>query len=186
MYVEYKGKFYRPLHPRPTVVLGVVCRDGRVNLMPASWNTPVSEEPPTLAIAVDRTTYTYECLEYHGEATINVPSDAQLQLVYDIGSVSGRSVDKVKKFSVELVPSIKIKPPGLQGSIAILEGRVYAKYDVGEVRLYIFEVLLTRILEGLVDEWGILFDKTNILLHGAGRVFHRVNPIKLFAKKRTP
>ncbi|MEM1610118.1 MAG: flavin reductase family protein [Sulfolobales archaeon] len=186
MYIEYRGKFYRPLHPRPTVVLGVICRDGRVNLMPASWNTPVSEEPPTVAVAVDRTTYTYECLEYHGEATINVPSDAQLQLVYDLGSVSGRSVDKVRKFSVELVPSIKIKPPGLQGSIAILEGRVYAKYDVGEVKLYIFEVLLTRILEGLVDEWGIIFDKTNILLHGAGRVFHRVNPIKLFAKKRTP
>lgn len=184
MYVEYRGKFYRPLHPRPTVVLGVLCRDGRVNLMPASWNTPVSEEPPTVAVAVDRSTYTYECLEYMGEATINVPSDSQLQLVYDLGSVSGRDVDKVRKFSVELVPSLRIRPPGIQGSIAILEGRVYAKYPVGEVMLYIFEVLTTRVLEGLVDEWGIVFEKTNILLHGAGRVFHRVSPAKIFARKR--
>ncbi len=184
MYVEYRGKFYRPLHPRPTVVLGTLCRDGRVNLMPASWNTPVGEEPPTVAVVVDRTTYTYECLEHHGEATINVVSDSQLQLTYDLGSVSGRSVDKVKRFSVELVPSTKIKPPGLNGSIAILEGRVMARYQVGEVALYIFEILLVRVLEGVVDEWGIDLGKANLLLHGAGRVFHRVDPVKLFARKR--
>ncbi|GAY26049.1 flavin reductase [Desulfurococcaceae archaeon AG1] len=184
MYIEYKGKFYRPLHPRPTVVLGTLCKNGRVNLMPASWNTPVSEEPPTVAIAVDKTTYTYECLEYHGEATINVASDTQIQLVYDLGSVSGRSVDKVEKFSVELVPSVKIKPPGLQGSLAILEGRVMSRYPVGEVMLYIFEILLVRVLEGIADEWGLDLSKANLLLHSAGRVFYRVAPTKLFARKR--
>jgi flavin reductase (DIM6/NTAB) family NADH-FMN oxidoreductase RutF len=184
LYIEYKGKFYRPLHPRPTVVLGVICSDNRFNFMPASWNTPVSEEPPTVAVAVDRSTYTYECLEYHGEATINVPSDAQLQLVYDIGSISGRVVDKISRFSIEIIPSVRIKPPGLQGSIAILEGRVMARYPVGEVNLYIFEIIYSRVLEGLVDEWGIVFDKTNMLLHSAGKVFYRVSPSKIFARKR--
>lgn len=183
MYVEYKGKFYRPLHPRPTVVLGTICKDGKVNLMPASWNTPVSEEPPTVAVAVDRSTFTYECLEYHGEATINVASDSQLQLVYELGSVSGREVDKVKKFSVELVPSVKIKPPGMQGSLAIFEGRVLTKQPVGEDMLYVFEILLVRVLDGIADEWGIRLGNANLLLHGAGRVFYRVSPTKLFAKK---
>lgn len=151
--------------------------------MPASWNTPLSEEPPTVGVVVDRETYTNECLESLGEATINVPNDTQLQLVYNMGSVSGRNVDKVSKFFLELVPSTLVKPPGLKGSIAILEGRVYDRIPVGEVNFYVFEVLLTKILEGAADEWSIDFSKTNILLHGAGRVFHKVAPTKIFAKK---
>lgn len=151
--------------------------------MPASWNTPVSEEPPTVGVVVDRETFTNECLESLGEATINVPSDAQLQLVYNIGSVSGRDVDKVAKFSLEIIPSTHIKPPGLKGSIAILESRVYEKIPVGEVNLYILEILSVKVLEGVADEWSIDFNKTNVLLHGAGRVFHKVMPTKIFAKK---
>lgn len=151
--------------------------------MPASWNTPVSEEPPTVGVVVDRETFTNECLENLGEATINVPSDAQLQLVYSMGSVSGRDVDKVTKFSLELIPSTYVKPPGLKGSIAILESRVYEKIPVGEVNFYIFEVISVKVLEGIADEWSIDFNKTNVLLHGAGRVFHKVAPAKIFAKK---
>ncbi|MEM0026051.1 MAG: flavin reductase family protein [Zestosphaera sp.] len=165
------------------MVLGTLCRDNRVNFMPASWNTPISEEPPTVGVVVDRETFTNECLESLGEATINVPSDTQLQLVYNIGSVSGRNVDKVTKFSLELVPSTRIRPPGLKGSIAILESRVHEKVPVGEVNFYIFEILLVKVLEGLADEWSIDFNKTNVLLHGAGRVFHKVTPTKIFAKK---
>jgi flavin reductase (DIM6/NTAB) family NADH-FMN oxidoreductase RutF len=183
VYAEYRGKYYRVLHPRFTIVLGTLCTNNRVNFMSASWNTPISEEPPTVGVVVDKETFTNECLESLGEATINVPSDAQLQLVYNMGSVSGRDVDKVSKFSLELVPSTLVKPPGLKGSIAILESKVYEKIPVGEVNFYVFEVLLVKVLEGFVDEWSIDFSKTNVLLHGAGRVFHKVTPTKIFAKK---
>jgi flavin reductase (DIM6/NTAB) family NADH-FMN oxidoreductase RutF len=183
VYAEYRGKYYRVLHPRFTIVLGTLCTNNRVNFMPASWNTPISEEPPTVGVVVDKETFTNECLESLGEATINVPSDAQLQLVYNMGSVSGRDVDKVSKFSLELVPSTLVKPPGLKGSIAILESKVYEKIPVGEVNFYVFEVLLVKVLEGFVDEWSIDFSKTNVLLHGTGRVFHKVTPTKIFAKK---
>ncbi|AEA13249.1 flavin reductase domain protein, FMN-binding protein [Thermoproteus uzoniensis 768-20] len=183
MYAEYKGKFYRPLHPRPTVVVVSKCPDGKINAMPASWNTPVSEEPPTIAVAVDRSAYTFQCLEHSGEATINVVPADMADLAYALGSVSGRDVDKVSAFGLKLLPSDVVEAPGLDGSIAVYEARVTAKLDIGEVRLYVFEVLKVKVAQGLVDEWGPVLDKTNLLLHGAGRVFYRVDPRKIWAKK---
>lgn len=183
MYVEYKGVFYRPLHPRPTVVIIAQCPGGRLNAMPASWNTPVSEEPPTIAVAVDRSAYTFQCLEHSGEATINVVPIELADLVYALGSVSGRDVDKVSAFGLKLIPSDVVKAPGLDGAIAIYEARVMAKLDVGEVRLYVFEALKVKVREGLVDEWGPVLEKTNLLLHGAGRAFYKVDPRRVWARR---
>lgn len=168
------GRFYHTIHPRPTILIITVCPNGRVNIMPASWNTPVSEEPPTIAIAVDRESYTYECLEFHGEATINVPSDRHVDLVYALGSVSGREVDKVAEHRLRLLDSVNVKPPCWSDAIACHEARVYSAVDIGEVRLYVFEVLRTLVDPGLYTRWGWDFKKTNILLHGAGRSFYRV------------
>ena len=166
--------FYHTLHPRPTIVVITVCPNGRVNAMPASWNTPVSEEPPTVAVAIDRESYTHECLEYHGEATINVPPSDLVDLVYALGTVSGRSIDKIEKYKLKLEPSSRVKPPRWSDAIAVLETRVKERVDVGEVRLYVFEVMGAHVKEGLYTRWGWDFRKTNILLHGAGRSFYLV------------
>mgnify|MGYP001772744273 CR=1 FL=1 len=182
-YVVYEHVFYRPLHPRPTVAIGTICPGGKINFMPASWNMPVSEEPPTIAVAIDRNSYTFTCLEHYPEATINVMPLDQYQLAYDLGSFSGRDVDKVSRFGLQLIPSELIKPPGLAGSIAIYETRVMSRLDVGEVRIYVFEVLRTKVLEGLVGEYGPDLSKTNLLLHGAGRAFYKVDPRPIFARK---
>ncbi|MFN3805358.1 MAG: flavin reductase family protein, partial [Pyrobaculum sp.] len=104
-------KFYRLLHPRPTVVIIAKCPDGRINLMPASWNTPVSEEPPTIAVAIDKSTYTHRCLQWHKAATINIFSIDAADLIYKLGTASGREVDKAAAFGVGLQPSEKVDVP---------------------------------------------------------------------------
>jgi len=167
-------RFYYTLHPKITVVLSTICPNGRVNLMPASWNTPVSEEPPTVAVAVDKESYTHECLSHRPEAVINVPSAEYADLVYSLGSVSGRDVDKVSKFGIRLVESKTVNPPGWADALALLEGRVYKSIDVGEVRLYVFEVLRVAVRRGVYTKWGYDFKETSVLLHGAGRSFYTV------------
>jgi len=182
-YSEYKGRFYYLLHPRLTIILATLCPGGRINLMPASWNTPVSEDPPTVGVAVDKESYTRECLEYSSEATINIPSSEQANLVYSLGTISGREVDKVKVYNVGFVDSKMVKVPGIDGSLAIMEGKVIDKLEIGDVVFYVFHVVRAIYRDGVADEYGYNFGATNVLLHGSGKVFYKVDPRKIWARK---
>lgn len=183
-FTEYTGKFYYLLHPRPTIVVGTVCPNNRVNFMSASWNMPVSEEPPIIALAIGSEAYTRECLDYCGEASLNILSLEDAQLVYDLGSVSGRDIDKVSTFKLDLVDSITIRPPGLSRSLAIIESKVIGKYPAGEAFLYLLQVTKARVREGVADRFGFLFSKgVNIALHGSGRTFYGVGPRVLASRK---
>lgn len=176
-------KFYRLLHPRPTVVVITRCPGGRINLMPASWNTPVSEEPPTIAIAVAKETYTHHCLQHYRQATVNVPPVESIDLVYKLGTTSGRDVDKAATFGVKLQPSERVDVPHMADALAVYEVEIFREVEVGEVTLFIFHVLNVKTAPNVASQWGFDLEKVNILLHGAGRAFYRVDPKTLWAKK---
>lgn len=167
-------KFYYLLHPRPVVVIIARCADGKINAMTASWITPVSEDIPTVAVAINRTSYTCECIEYSGEATINIPSPTHVDLVYRIGRVSGRNVDKVRMFEIKLSESRKISTPRWSEALGWLEVKVNRYIDVGEVRLYVFNVVESCMRRDAAGEWGWDLRKISTLHHGIGRVFYTV------------
>jgi len=183
MFRDYAGRFYYLLHPRPTVVVGSVCPNGKVNFMPASWNTPVSEEPPTIAVAIDSSSYTRECLDYCGEATLSILSLDDVDLIYSLGSTSGRDVDKVSQYGVEIVDSITIRPPGIKKALAVLETRVLNKYQVGESVLYVLQVVKVRVREGVADKYGYVLSVVSPALHGSGRYFYGVGPRREAARR---
>jgi flavin reductase (DIM6/NTAB) family NADH-FMN oxidoreductase RutF len=183
MFRNYIGRFYYLLHPRLTVIVGSVCPNGRVNLMPASWNTPVSEEPPAVAVAIDSSSYTRECLDYCGEATLSILSLEDSDLIYLLGTTSGRDVDKVAQYGVELVDSVDVRPPGIKRALAILETRVLSKYQVGESILYILQVLRARVREGVADRYGYTLSTVSPALHGVGRYFYGVGPRREAARR---
>ncbi|MGC9072070.1 MAG: flavin reductase family protein [Acidilobus sp.] len=172
--LESMEGFYRTLHPSLTVVLITGCPNGRINTMPASWNMPVAEDPPSVAVSVYREAYTFQCLEYRPEATINVPDLTMADVVYAMGSVSGRDVDKVSRFRLRLEPSERVSVPRWSDAVASLEARVSGRMDVGESRVYAFEVLAVYVRGGVYTRWGYDFTKVNLLLHGSGRTFYEV------------
>lgn len=167
-------RFYYTLHPRPTILIVTKCPNGRYNVMPASWNMPVSEDPPTIAVAIDKEAYTHKCLEYHSEATFNIPSIDMVDVVYALGRVSGAEVDKIKEYGVRLSDSEYVAVPRIADSLASLEVEVLERLDVGEVTLFVFKVLGTYVDTGYYTRWGWNFRRTNIPLHGAGRAFYTV------------
>ncbi len=182
--VEYKGDFYRLLHPRPVALIITICPNGRANAMPMSWFTPVSEDPPLIAAAISRENYTNECLRYCQEATLNVPGVEHVDLVFRLGTVSGRNVDKIGEFKLRLIESDVVKVPSWADAIAVIEVKVKGHYEVGESTLFILEVLKCKVKEGVANEWGFIIERVSPLLHGAGKAFFKVDSRRIFAKGR--
>lgn len=163
---------YKPLHPRPAylIVSGV---SGKLNVMAASWVMPVSEEPLRLALAVDREAKTFELIEKYGEFTVNIVDAKLVDKVYKAGILSGKEVkDKLALIGLKTTPSIKIKTPGIEEALGIIEAKVWKSIDVGEVRLYIADILAIRVKPEYYNEkYGWDIRKTQILLHLTGRAF---------------
>ncbi|RLG82942.1 MAG: flavin reductase family protein [Thermoprotei archaeon] len=176
-------EFYHMLHPRPVAVVITRCPNGRVNAMPASWVTPVSDEPPVVGVAIGSQAYTQECLECCGEATLNIPGPEHADLVYALGTVSGRDVDKVREFGLRLVGGRRVSVPAWQDAIGVIEGRVRQVVGVGEVKFFLLDVVAAYARRGLMGRWGWDTSRTSPLMHGWGRAFYLVGR-RVFAKKR--
>ncbi|MEM4680747.1 MAG: flavin reductase family protein [Acidilobaceae archaeon] len=167
------AEFYRMLHPRPVVLIVTRCPNGKLNVMSASWVTPVSEEPPLLAVAISKESYTTLCLEHSLEATLNIPGAEHADLVYKAGSVSGREIDKVSQFGMRLEESLSVSTPHWADALGYIEVRVRHRIDAGESWLYLFEVVVAHVRSELWSKWGWKSPQAGPLLHGIGKAFYK-------------
>ncbi len=161
---------YHIFHPRP-VYLVVVKKNHSYNVMAASWVSPVSEEPPLVVIALDKSSYTRQLVNIGSEVTINIVGEEHAEIVYKAGTISGRNVDKWKLLNLEPVDSKKISVPGIKGAYGFAEGIVKNIVEAGECDLVIVEILNINVKSDLYEKYGWNLRKARILMHVRGRVF---------------
>jgi len=169
------GDYYKLLHPRPVVVITSTCPDGRVNAMACSWFTPISEDPPTVAVVIDESAFTVKCIEESREFAINILPAELISKIWLAGSVSGRDVDKIKLMGVGLVNCRSVRASAITESIAVIEGSVTESYRVSGSVIFIARVVAAYVREGVVSRYGWDFSKVSLPLHGWGRLFYVID-----------
>ncbi|MEM3407628.1 MAG: flavin reductase family protein [Nitrososphaerota archaeon] len=161
---------YKLLHPRPVAMICSIGNDGKINIMACSWITPISDEPPLIAISLWSKGYTHKLIDEIGEFTVNIPSINLLEKVWIAGTKSGSKVDKAKLLKLSFKESKKVKPPIINDCIGNLECKVRNRIIVNEQILYIAEVLKAYVEENLFED-NILIEEANILHHVGGKIF---------------
>src|ERR671933_2232155 len=68
---------------------------GDMNVMTASWLTPVSYRPVLIGLSVHQANLTHDLIRKGGEFAINIPSADLLRQVRYCASVSGREQNKL-------------------------------------------------------------------------------------------
>ena len=142
---------FEGLVPAPVVLVGAA-HEGRRNVMTAAWVGVACSEPPMIAVAIRPQRFTHGMVRASGEFTINVPSEDLLEETDWAGVVSGRKVDKSKRFT--LVKGRKVKAPIVKECPLNLECVVRHILNLGVHDLFIGEVVAAQADEDVLDERG--------------------------------
>lgn len=107
--------------PLPVVLLSTISRDGVQNAAPWSCVTPVLRPLEEVLIASWLKRDTLENIRQTGEFVINVPRAGMEEAVMICARSFPPEVDEFGKAGLVARPSIKVKPPGIEGCLAWAE-----------------------------------------------------------------
>jgi flavin reductase (DIM6/NTAB) family NADH-FMN oxidoreductase RutF len=114
-------------------LLVVADEAGNVNVMTVAWRA-IGElwQRPVAIVAVAPARYSFEFLMGPvKEFTLNVMPASMRDVVSGCGTLSGRDVDKVQEFGLELVPGTKIRVPTLGQADLCYECKIIHTADSG-------------------------------------------------------
>jgi flavin reductase (DIM6/NTAB) family NADH-FMN oxidoreductase RutF len=138
-----RGMAHRLLGGSPVAFIGTRYRE-RSNVMAASWITPISLNPPMLAVAVSKNCISHDYIERTGQFSISIPPLAMAEQLRDSGMVSGQDVDdKFEHLGLKPSAGEALSVPLVVGCLAHLECSVIDAYQAGEEHTVFFAEVAT-------------------------------------------
>ncbi len=134
-------KFFQPSVP---VLVTTLNEDGGVNIAPFGWVTPVSAEPPLVALALlsrPRKNLTLQNILREGEFVV---SHVGLELADRLVKCSHKLPVGLNKFAAsrfEATPSTRVKPPGLRPARSVVECVLKTTLSPGDHTIVVGEVV---------------------------------------------
>jgi len=159
---SFMSAFHRLLHPRPVVLVTSVGKNGKPNIMSVAWSTPVSKNPPLIAISIAERRYSHRLIEETGEFSVNIPTEDLVEQIELCGRKSGRNLDKFEAFRLTAKPAKTVGAPIIEECVGHLECRVVDKFLAGDHTVFVGKVLIAYADDGLfVDD---LWDTSRVRL----------------------
>lgn len=175
---------YRLLTPGWVVLVGSQ-KDQKYNVMTASWQMPVSINPPLVAVSIQKRHLTTEYISTTGAFTVNVPGYDILRSVHYCGTVSGRETDKFAATGLTPVPGKKVPAPLIAECLAGIECRVWNTYDGGDHFIFVGEVMAALAAAGHFEkQWRLDQGKACLPLNHIGGAFYIIPGAVISVSKR--
>ncbi len=134
------NKVYQLLGSGPVVLISSSL-DGKPNVMPIAWTTMLDFDPPLIGCCIGDHSYTFQVVKKTKEFVINIPDSRLAKTVVDLGSVSGKSVDKFANFGLTPVKASKVKAPLVGECFINLECKVVDTSLIEKYNLFIVKVV---------------------------------------------
>jgi len=140
--------------PLPAVLVTTVDAAGKVNVFTVGWTGIACTKPPMVTIAVRKERLSYENIQATGEFVINLTTKDMLKMTDFCGCRSGRKVDKIKHFGLELDDGADVSVPSLVKSPVSLECKVRSVTELGTHDLFLAEILRNKVEKSIIDKNG--------------------------------
>jgi len=143
-------EYHRLLCPRIALLVTALRKDGLPNSMVAAWHTPVSINPPILAISITPARMTHRLIQETGEFTLSIPDESMLAIVIQAGSVSGEVQDKSGLF--QYAPALRLRTPIIKNALGNIECELNRMIETGDHSVIFGNVLATS-ARGFNEVW---------------------------------
>jgi flavin reductase (DIM6/NTAB) family NADH-FMN oxidoreductase RutF len=158
--------------PVPAVLVTTINQGGLPNIFTVGWTGVACSHPPMVTIAVRKERLSYENIRATGEFVINLTTKKMLKMTDFCGCRSGRKIDKIKHFGLELEPGVDVAVPSLKISPVALECRVRSVTELGSHDLFIAEIVRNKVDTALLDQDGrIRLGEAGLLAYCHGEYF---------------
>jgi flavin reductase (DIM6/NTAB) family NADH-FMN oxidoreductase RutF len=158
--------------PLPAVLVTTVDSAGVPNIFTVSWTGIACSHPPMLTIAVRKERLSYENIRATNQFVVNLTTVAMLKITDFCGCRSGRKIDKIKHFDLQLVPGVAVAVPSLELSPVALECRVFSVSELGSHDLFVAEIVGNKVDKALLDQEGkIRLGESGLLAYCHGEYF---------------
>ncbi|MHA2191525.1 MAG: flavin reductase family protein [Candidatus Thorarchaeota archaeon] len=148
--------------PCPAILLSVVGKE-RPNIITLSWAANVCSNPPSVAVGIRSSRYSYKLIENAGEFVVNIPDVSLLEATEFCGTKSGLDYDKFAECKLTPIPASNVKAPMIKECPINIECKTTEIVKVGVHDLFIAEVLAVHMDESTLDEKG-RFDPSKAVL----------------------
>lgn len=158
--------------PVPAVLVTTIDLDGRANVFTVGWTGVACSRPPMVTIAVRKERLSYENISATREFVINLTTREMLKMTDFCGCRSGRKVDKIKHFGLELEPGVDVAVPSLKKSPVALECKVVSITELGTHDLILAEIVRNKVEKSIIDSDGkIRLGEAGLLAYCHGEYF---------------
>lgn len=159
---------HRLINHGPTVVVSTRDENGKYNLAPIAWNTPVGKNPPTLLIVVGKSHKTNDNIKKTGEFIVCVPHKNQTEIVLTTGKISGHEIDKFRKYSIESLRGEKVNALIPVDCVGFSECKVKKVVELEKVNIFIATVVQAQAKKGIFTERLLVEQEEAKTIHHLG------------------
>ncbi len=144
------------VYPTPVFVVGTYDKEGKPNVMTASWDGICCSQPPCVAVSLRKATYTHGNILARKAFTISIPSEGHVQEADYFGLVSGRSGDKFAATKLTPVRSELVDAPYIKEFSLIVECKLAHVIELGLHTQFVGEVMDVKPEESVMAKGGLV------------------------------
>jgi flavin reductase (DIM6/NTAB) family NADH-FMN oxidoreductase RutF len=140
--------------PVPVWIIGTYDKDGKPNVMTASWVGICCSNPPCVMISLRDTRHSYSNLMGTGAFTVNIPSVEQADVAAYVGTVSGRDRDKFADCGLTPVASKLVNAPYVKEFQIVLECMMIRTLPLGSHTMFVGEIKDVKVDPSILSKDG--------------------------------
>ncbi len=143
------------IYPVPTWVIGTYDKNGKPNVMTASWAGICCSQPPCVAVSLRKATYSYGSIVERKAFTVSVPSTAHAKEADYFGIASGRKVDKFALTGLTAVRGELVDAPYVGEFPLVLECKLLHIIEIGLHTQFIGQIMDVKADENVLGADGL-------------------------------